>query len=83
VLIVPVAHEMTPGRHVPAKVTEAEVLMSDQTYVRVRVLGWHKLDQPFRQVLTDYPVIWLVQLRLEDGMVNWYEYVRPSMRPRR
>jgi hypothetical protein len=74
------------GRNSPAKPSascvEAEVLMTDQSWVPVTVLAWHRLAEPFEQVITQQTITWLVQLRLDDSSEAWYEFVDLNLRPR-
>jgi hypothetical protein len=66
----------------PAKHAQAEVLLTDQRWAPVTVLAWHRLDEPFEQIVTLQWISWLVRLRLGDGSESWYEYVGLNLRPR-
>ena len=75
------AREVSPGAHRAARHAFAEVLLTDQTWTPVTVLAWHRLDEPFVQMLTEHRISWLVKLRLGDGSDGWYEYVSLNIRP--
>jgi hypothetical protein len=45
------------------------------------LLAWHRLDEPFEQIITQHRISWLVRLRLGDGSLGWYEYVSLNLRP--
>jgi hypothetical protein len=49
-----VCREAPPGPHEPARHDLAEVLATDQTWVPVTVLAWHRLPEPFVQVLSEH-----------------------------
>jgi hypothetical protein len=56
--------------------------MTDLSWVPVTVLAWHRLAEPFEQVITQQTITWLVQLRLDDSSEAWYEFVDLNLRPR-
>ena len=58
------------------------MVLTNQTWTPVTVLAWHRLDEPFEQVVIKHRVTWLVRLRLGDGSEGWYEYVGLNLRPR-
>ena len=78
VMLTPTSAPSEP--HQPARQPTAEVLLSDQAWMQVTVLAWHRLREPTVQALTGHRVTWLVRLRLADGSDNWYEYVERSFR---
>ena len=71
-----------PGSYEAAAHPAAEVLLSDQSWVPVTVLGWHRLAEPVLQPLTTNRIEWLVHLRLLDGSERWHEYVSRNLRRR-
>ncbi len=70
------AGECTPAHH-----AQAEVLSTSGQWVPVTVLAWHQLAEPIRQRITFCIVRWLVQLRLEDGSMGWYQHTDSDLRP--
>jgi hypothetical protein len=74
------AHEVPPEPHQRAQRITAEVLQSDQTWMPVTVLAWHRLNKPLVQPLTNHRIAWLVELRLADGSEGWYQHVAGNLR---
>jgi hypothetical protein len=48
--------------------------------VPVTILAWHRLPEPFEQVLTYRVIRWLIQLRTGDGAEGWCQYVAMNVR---